>query len=68
MLDIRSIRENAELVKKKAGQKGYKVNIKHLSEMKIIKNYCRSASFSTISCIIGKANLSVGISSKPKNL
>lgn len=30
MLDIRFIRENAELVEKKAGQKGYKVDVKHL--------------------------------------
>lgn len=33
MLDIRFIRENAELVEKKAGQKGYKVDIKHLLEL-----------------------------------
>ena len=33
MLDIRFIRENAELVEKKAGQKGYKVNIKHLLQL-----------------------------------
>src|SRR3990167_2363841 len=30
MLDIRFVRENAELVQKKAEQKGYKVDIKHL--------------------------------------
>ena len=30
MLDIRFIRENAELVEKKAEQKGYKVDVKHL--------------------------------------
>ncbi len=30
MLDIRFIRENAEMVEKKAGQKGYKVDVKHL--------------------------------------
>ena len=30
MLDIRFVRENAELVEKKAEQKGYKVDIKHL--------------------------------------
>lgn len=33
MLDIRFIRENAELVEKKAGQKGYKVDIKHLLKL-----------------------------------
>lgn len=33
MLDIRFIRENAELVEKKAGQKGYKVDIGHLLEL-----------------------------------
>lgn len=33
MLDIRFIRENAELVAKKAEQKGYKVNVKHLLEL-----------------------------------
>lgn len=33
MLDIRFIRENAELVEKKAEQKGYKVNIKHFLEL-----------------------------------
>ncbi|OVE79277.1 serine--tRNA ligase [bacterium G20] len=33
MLDIRFIRENAELVEKKAEQKGYKINIKHLLQL-----------------------------------
>ena len=33
MLDIRFIRENAELVAKKAEQKGFKVDIKHLLEL-----------------------------------
>ncbi len=33
MLDIRFIRENAELVEKKAGQKGYKVDIKKLLQL-----------------------------------
>ncbi|MEK7501277.1 MAG: serine--tRNA ligase [Patescibacteria group bacterium] len=33
MLDIRFIRENAELVAKKAEQKGYKVDVKHLLQL-----------------------------------
>lgn len=33
MLDIRFIRENSELVEKKAAQKGYKVDIKHLLKL-----------------------------------
>lgn len=33
MLDIRFIRENSELVAKKAGQKGYKVDVKHLLKL-----------------------------------
>ncbi|MBI2589321.1 serine--tRNA ligase [Candidatus Saccharibacteria bacterium] len=33
MLDIRFIRENAETVEKKAEQKGYKVDVKHLLEL-----------------------------------
>ena len=33
MLDIKFIRENAELVEKKATQKGYKVDIKHLLQL-----------------------------------
>ncbi len=33
MLDIRFIRENAELVEKKAEQKGYKVDIKHFLKL-----------------------------------
>ncbi|MDO8592133.1 MAG: serine--tRNA ligase [bacterium] len=33
MLDIRFIRENAELVEKKSGQKGYKVDVKHLLKL-----------------------------------
>ncbi|MBI1952475.1 serine--tRNA ligase [Candidatus Saccharibacteria bacterium] len=33
MLDIRFIRENAELVEKKAGQKGYKIDAKKLIEV-----------------------------------
>jgi seryl-tRNA synthetase len=33
MLDIRFIRENADLVQKKSDEKGYKVDIKHLLEL-----------------------------------
>jgi len=33
MLDIRFIRENAQLIEEKAKQKGYKINIKHLLKL-----------------------------------
>ena len=33
MLDIHFVRENAKLVEKKAQQKGYKINIKHLLQL-----------------------------------
>ena len=33
MLDIRFIRENAELVAEKAKQKGYDVDVRHLVEL-----------------------------------
>ena len=52
MLDIRFIRENAELVQKKAEQKGFKINVKQLLEL----DEKRRASLKTVETLRAQRN------------